>query len=150
MPRNTVTEQIGHTTIRNLDIASGPSFFFPRGGHGRRNILMDFHPYSHETSIFTLGAPHEEVQGRQTKLHPGFTMGKQVQLPQASQFFEMPTLFCPTSLNDVLQNFLIGQWTYSCSQLPPALGFFGDLSVNSKSISMKFCKHSFQLFRRLP
>ena len=75
MPRNTVTEQIGHTTIRNLGIASGPS---PRGGHGRRKILMDSHPYSHETSIFTLGAPHEEVQDRQTK-HPGFTMGKLVQ-----------------------------------------------------------------------
>ena len=74
MPRNTVTEQIGHTTIRNLGIASGP-----RGGHGRRKILMDSNPYSHETSIFTLGAPHEEVQGRQTKLHPGFTMGKLVQ-----------------------------------------------------------------------
>ena len=75
MPRNTVTEQIGHTTIRNLSIASGPSFFFffflsPRGGHGRRKNLMDSHPYSHETSIFTLGAPHEEVQGRQTKLLP--------------------------------------------------------------------------------
>ena len=28
VPRNTVTEQIGHTTIRNLGIASGPSFFF--------------------------------------------------------------------------------------------------------------------------
>ena len=60
-----------------------PQFFFffpsPRGGHGRRKILMDFHPYSHETSIFTLGALHEEVQGRQTKLHPGFTMGKLVQ-----------------------------------------------------------------------
>ena len=72
MPRNTVTEQIGHTTIKNLGIASGPSFFFflssPRGGHGRRKILMDSHPYSHETSIFSLGAPHEEVQGRQTKL----------------------------------------------------------------------------------
>ena len=50
-----------------------------RGGHGRRKILIDSHPYSHETSIFTLGAPHEEVQGRQTKLHPGFTMGKLVQ-----------------------------------------------------------------------
>ena len=39
-----------------------PHFFFlsPRGGHGRRKILMDSHPYSHETSIFTLGAPHEE------------------------------------------------------------------------------------------
>ena len=51
---------------------------------------MDSHPYSHETSILTLGAPHEEVQGKQTKLHPGFIMGK---------------------LKDVLQNFLIGQWT---------------------------------------
>ena len=77
MPRNTVTEQIGHTTIRNLGIASGPSF--STRDHGRRKILMDSHPYSHETSIFTLGAPHEEVQGRQTKLHPGFTMGKLVQ-----------------------------------------------------------------------
>ena len=72
MPRNTVTEQIYHITIRNLGIASGPS---PLGGHGRRKILMDSHPYSHKTSIFTLGAP-EEVQGRQTKLHPGFTIGE--------------------------------------------------------------------------
>ena len=80
MPRNTVTEQIDDIPIRNLGIASGPSFFFssPRGGHGRRKNLMDSHPYSHETSIFTLGAPHEEVQGRQTKLYPGFTMGKLV------------------------------------------------------------------------
>ena len=74
---------------------------------------MDSHPYSHETSIFTLGAPHEEVQGRQTKFHPGFTMGKLVQTSPGtvSQFFETPTLFCPNGLNDVLQNFLIGQWT---------------------------------------
>ena len=28
--------------------------------------------------------------------------------------------------------------------------FFADFSVNSKSISMKFCKHSLQVFRRLP
>ena len=28
--------------------------------------------------------------------------------------------------------------------------FFADFSVNSKSISMKFCKHSFQLFQHLP
>ena len=41
-------------------------------------MLMDPHPYSYETSIFTLAAPHEEVQGRQTKLHPGFTLGKLV------------------------------------------------------------------------
>ena len=40
---------------------------------------MDSHPYGYETSIFTLSAPHEEVQGRQTKLHPGFIMGKLVQ-----------------------------------------------------------------------
>ena len=30
-------------------------------------------------SIFTLGAPHKEVQGRQTKLHPGVTQGRLVQ-----------------------------------------------------------------------
>ena len=54
-----------------------PQFFF----HGRRTILMDSHPSSHENSIFTLGAPHEEVQGRQTKLHPGFKMGKLVPSP---------------------------------------------------------------------
>ena len=48
---------------------------------------MDSHPYSHGTSIFTLGAPHEEVQGRQTKLHPGFTMGKLVQLSPAISIF---------------------------------------------------------------
>ena len=57
----------------------GHSLRPPRGGHGRRQILMDPHPYSHETSIFTLGVPHEEVQGRQTKLHPGFILGKLVQ-----------------------------------------------------------------------
>ena len=50
---------------------------------------MDSHPYSYETSIFTLGAPHEEVQGRQTKLHPGFTVGK---LVQPSPGISIPTL----------------------------------------------------------
>ena len=30
-------------------------------------------------------------------------------LSQVSHFFENPTLFCPNGLNDVLQNFLIGQ-----------------------------------------
>ena len=37
---------------------------------------MDSHPiaYSYVTSIFTLAAPHKEVQGRQTKLfHLGQT-----------------------------------------------------------------------------
>ena len=33
----------------------------PPGGHGRRKMLMYSHPYSYETFIFTLGAPHEEV-----------------------------------------------------------------------------------------
>ena len=79
---------------------------FSTRGHGRRKILIDSHPYSHETSIFILGAPHEEVQGRQTKLHPGFTMGKLVQPSLGISFFEKPTLFCPTGLNDVL----LGQW----------------------------------------
>ena len=96
MPRNTVTERIYHITIRNLGIAPGPSFISsPRGGHGRREILMESHPYSHETFIFTLGAPYEEVQGRQTKLHPGFTMGKLVQPSPGISEIEIPTLFCP-------------------------------------------------------
>ena len=80
VPRNTVTVAnipYMHITIRKLGMA--PGLCFPRGGHGRRKILMDSHPYSYETSICTLGAPHEKVQGRQTKLHPGFTIGKLVQ-----------------------------------------------------------------------
>ena len=43
-------------------------------------MLIDSHPYGYEISIFNLGVPHEEVQGRQTKLHPGFTLGKLAQL----------------------------------------------------------------------
>ena len=42
-------------------------------------MLMGYHPYNYETSIFTLGAPHEEAQGKQTKLYPGFTLSKLVQ-----------------------------------------------------------------------
>ena len=53
----------------------------PQGGHGRITILMDFHPYGYKTHVFTLSAPHEEAYGRQTKLHPGFTLGKLVQPP---------------------------------------------------------------------
>ena len=118
MPRNTVTEQIGHTTIRNLGIAFGPIFFFffffffsLRGGHGRRKILMDSHPYSHETSIFTLGAPHEEVQGRQTKLHPVFTMGKLVQPSPGISILRDAHIVLSKQSPEVLQNFFIGQWT---------------------------------------
>ena len=71
-----------------------------------KNFLMDSHPYSYETSIFTPAAPHEEVQGRQTNFHPGFTLGKLVQPSPGISFL---TLFCPNGPNDVLQNFLIGQ-----------------------------------------
>ena len=96
-----------HITIRSLGIA-----FCPRGGHRKRKILMDSHPYSYETSIFTLGAPHE-VQGRQTKHHPGLTLGKLVQPSPEISIIRDSTLFFPNSLNDVLKNFLIdiGQWT---------------------------------------
>ena len=67
---------------------------------------------ANKPSIFTLSVPHEEAQGLQTKLHPGFTLGKLMRrLPRVSQFLEIPTLFCPKGLNDGLQNFLIGQWT---------------------------------------
>ena len=100
--------QIYHITIRNLSIASDPSFFlkFTRGSW--KKILMDSHPYSYETSIFILGMIHEEVQGRQTKLHPGFTLGKLVQpSPGISILGNSRALFCPNGLNDVLQNFLI-------------------------------------------
>ena len=45
----------------------------------QRTFQLDSHPYSYETTIFTIGAPHEEVQGRQTKLHQGFTLGELVQ-----------------------------------------------------------------------
>ena len=85
------------------------SVFFSnlRGGHERRNVLMNSNPYSNETSIIT----HEEVLGGQTQLHLGFTLGKLVQPSLGISIVEIPTLFCPNSLNDVLQNFLIGQWT---------------------------------------
>ena len=43
-------------------------FFKSMRGHERRKNLMDSHPYSYETSIFSLGAPHEKVQGRQTQI----------------------------------------------------------------------------------
>ena len=49
---------------------------------------MDSYPNSHETSIFTLGAPHEEVQGMQTKLHPGFTLGKLVKPSPGISFLQ--------------------------------------------------------------
>ena len=75
MPHNTVTVANiphMHITIRNLGIASVLRFW--------KKIFDGFSSlYSYETSIFTLGAPHEKVQGRQTKLHPGFILGKLVQ-----------------------------------------------------------------------
>ena len=65
-------EIFGHIPQSSLS----KNLFFSQGGYRRRKNLMDSHPYSYETSSFTLGAPHEEVQDRQTKLHPGFTLGK--------------------------------------------------------------------------
>ena len=35
--------------------------FSSREGHRRRKILMDSHPYGYKTSIFNLGAPHEDA-----------------------------------------------------------------------------------------
>ena len=55
-----------------------PLFFFFRASHKRIQILMDPHPYSYETSIVTLAAPHEKVQDRHTKLYSGFTLGQWV------------------------------------------------------------------------
>ena len=71
---------------------------------------MDSHPYGYETSIFTLGAPHEEVQGRQAKLHPGFTLGNLVQpSPGISILGDSHIVLSKRScLDNVLQNFLIG------------------------------------------
>ena len=59
VPRNTVT--VAYIPYANINQKLGC-------------IFMYSHPHSYETSIFTLGAPHEEVQGRQTKLHPEFTL----------------------------------------------------------------------------
>ena len=44
----------------------------------------------------------------------------------------------------------INKALYSYSQLPTALGFFADFSINAPSITMKFRKHTLQVFRRLP
>ena len=83
MPHNTVAvaniphnnQKFGHSLRSHLYLF----FLSARGGHGRRKNLVDFHPHGYETAIFTLGAPHEKVLGRQTKLQPGFTLGKLVQ-----------------------------------------------------------------------
>ena len=58
MPRDTET------------VANTPYMHKSTKRQGRTSLLMDsppYHAYSYETFIFTLGAPHEEVQGRQTK-----------------------------------------------------------------------------------
>ena len=75
-----------HIIIRNLGIDSGFHFFLFKSTRGqeRTSLLMDSHPFSYETSIFTLGAPHEEVQGRQAKLHLVFTLGELVPSPGIS------------------------------------------------------------------
>ena len=42
VPRNTVTEQIYHITIRNLGITFGPFFFFQEGVLEEDNALQNF------------------------------------------------------------------------------------------------------------
>ena len=52
--------------------------------------------------------PMREVQGRQTKLHPGLALGKLVQPSPGtiSQFFEIPTMFCPNGLDHVNDEYI--------------------------------------------
>ena len=80
-------------------------FFLPK-----LSLYWDSHPYSYETSIFTLGAPHEEVQGRQTKLVLPSHASPGISFLRDSHIVS----FCPNNFNDVLQNLLIGQ----CMDIP--------------------------------
>ena len=68
VPRNTLNSSkyttYIHITIRSLGIASGLRFFF----HGRRQILMDSHPYSYETSIFTLGNSEQKKKKKKKNM----------------------------------------------------------------------------------
>ena len=70
--KNTVLDQnlslIIKTSKRwHLNVANGlkgckiQNITKTRRGHGRKDILMDSHPYGYEISIFTLVAPHEEA-----------------------------------------------------------------------------------------
>ena len=61
MPRNTVTANIPHNSQK----------------YGHRLRLFQVHEGVMEKDIFWCS--HEEEQGSQTKLHPGFTLGKLVQ-----------------------------------------------------------------------
>ena len=40
-----------------------PESFSPLGGHGRRKILVDFHPYGYETSIFSVSSRIQKGHG---------------------------------------------------------------------------------------
>ena len=53
----------------------------------------------------------EEALGRQTKLHPGFTLGKLVQPSTDISILRDSHIFCSNGLNNDLQIFLMGQWT---------------------------------------
>ena len=60
MPRN--TETVANTPLyAHNNQKFGYSLRPPRGGQGRTYFLIDSHPHSHETFIFTLGAPYEET-----------------------------------------------------------------------------------------
>ena len=65
---------------------------------------MDSHPYGYQTFLFTFGAPHEEVQGRPTKLQPGFTLGKLVQPSPGISILRDSHIVLSNGLDDVLQN----------------------------------------------
>ena len=76
------------------------------------HFLMDFHPYGYETSHFhPRCAPWGSV-GQANKTSPRFYPGQtSAACPRYLNSSEISTLFCPNVLNNVLQNFLIGQWT---------------------------------------
>ena len=59
VPRNTLNSS-KYTTYAHNNKKNGHSLS-PRGGNWRRKIL-DSHPYSYETSIFTLGAPMKKCR----------------------------------------------------------------------------------------
>ena len=57
--------------------------------------------------FFTLGVPHEEVPGMQTKLHPGFTPGNPANTVRNITFVKVPfSSFMYECNEDVLRTYL--------------------------------------------
>ena len=125
--------------------------FFPRGGRGRRNILMDSHLYSYGASIFTLGAPHEEVQGRLAKLHPGDQrLYPNFWLLCAYMVYLLLLLYCGAlvgclgvSKNKTLNSDIISVVFFSCFKKFKCLG-----DVLDSVIPIKICYIEVISFRR--